>query len=31
MTKDSEEYKQFCVEYEAEQKKRRDNPDKIER
>lgn len=26
MTKDSEEYKKFCAEYETEQKKRRDNP-----
>lgn len=28
MTKDSEEYLQFKAEYEADQKKRRDNPDK---
>lgn len=28
MTKDSEEYKQFCAEYEADQKERRENPDK---
>lgn len=28
MTKDSEEYKQFCAEYETKQKERRDNPDK---
>lgn len=28
MTKDSEEYKQFCAEYEAKQKERRDNPGK---
>ncbi len=28
MTKDSEEYKQFCAEHEAKQKERRDNPDK---
>ena len=28
MTKDSEEYKQFCAEYEAKEKERRDNPEK---
>lgn len=28
MTRDSEEYKQFCAEYEAKEKERRDNPDK---
>lgn len=28
MTRDSEEYKQFCAEYEAKEKERKDNPDK---
>ena len=28
MTRDSEEYKQFCAEYEAKEKERRENPDK---
>ena len=28
MTRDSEEYKRFCAEYEAKEKERKDNPDK---
>lgn len=28
MTRDSEDYKKFCAEYEAKEKERKDNPDK---
>lgn len=28
MTRDSKEYKQFCAEYEAKEKERKNNPDK---